>query len=213
MATSQKGSTADQKVRSVSKRRYAKLQAEYDAELNSNVACEERIAELKIILQNRTVTLINKAGKEVITPLKAAQLIGLSKELWDKKQELLNSGNKLRRLSQSFKTASRTTRKATASKINQQRERMRLASEGQRNLDPIKSHVTDLFTKKLKSDAEVSALKVLATTNGRKFHLEFLKKLRKELKDTKIRDWVIASPKIQGELSRLVRALFGYKKA
>lgn len=212
MATNQNGFTADQKVRKVSKKRYAKLQAEYDAELNNYTTCEGRIAELKYILKNRSVSSVDKKGNEVNRPLNNAQLSGLSKELWDQKEKLLKIKDALKRFGISFKSAAKRTTKATIHKINQKREKMRLASEGLRNLDSIKSHVADLFRTKTKSDSDISALKVLATTNGIKFHLDFLKKLRKELKDTKIRAYVMSSPKIQGELSRFIRGIYSNKK-
>lgn len=205
------------KIRSVSKKRYAKVQSSYNSALYAYTDCEERIKSLKDEITSRTTTVKADRAKGILqdkeVALRPAQVLGKQKELFDASAWLRILGQKLSRATVVYRSVSRTSKTATKHKIAGFDARRMLASESLRNLDLLKDHVKTLFGKLGKSkSSEIAALKSLALSNGRNFHLAFMKVLRKEVTDPKFKAWISASPKAQGELSRMVRSSFVYIK-
>lgn len=205
------------KIRSVSKKRYTKVQNTYNSALEAYNQCKDTIASLKQITTSRqTVVKADKAKgliNDLITELRPAQLVGKQKELVDAVADLRRLTVKLSKAGTVYKSVSRNSKTATKHKIAGFDERRQLASEALGSLDFLKGQVSGLFVHLGKAKhKDLAPLKELATARGLKFHQAFIKVLRKELKDPKVRAMVLASPKAQGELSRMVRRSFGYVK-
>ena len=197
----------------VSKKRYAKVETAYQETLDEYNLYKEYRETLSEIIKAKAITVKpnSKGGKEKTTDLTPHQLAGYRNRLTETNAKLQMLKDKLRTTGKVYQSTAQKNTSATKVKMVGKMERKRQALAAERNIENIKKHVAELMKKlSAKKDQDYINLRELALDDGRQFHLNFMKLLRRVLTDKKIKLMINCSPKTHGVLSRMVRESLGY---
>jgi hypothetical protein len=202
-------------VRKVSTKAFGKIENAFNETMLKCLAGELEIERLVKEIQSkaRVVSVDQKTGKETTVKLNQFELSLRKKQLAEKNTEVKVLNIKLNNTGSSLKNASSRSAEAARLKSKRINSNIRLSRKAIQNIDKIKE-VVSTFIKSLQktNDVNVSALRALATTNGRKFYSDAQKLLRNAQFQAEIKEMIAASAPVRTELSNMIRTSFGWTR-